>query len=434
MRYLAFAVLVIIMMSFQISEASTVYQPLLSYSDPRITAYEFWDTRRQDFTSGHVVGNSRRPVLLGISGRNLELLQDGIARKYYNKTEGGQLVAARYYLAARVTEKRIPVIRGYMAEALYLEKNPEYKYVKPPNAPHVDVYRNNPTGGPGTLTGQIKYHMFDAKTAASMYARDMLKDNKPTFFIVPDDHVDALKQTLIEQGRENEVRRIKAIGYSYQEIDKRTRDAIAEARYARVAPYVLLGTAITLSAGPTIIDWYRDDISDTKAMYKLAQSGSLFGSGVFIDQGLKKYKGGILRGTMRGNIITMTVFFITDTGWEIYEHGGVSNAVNKPIFLINTGGNISAVACGGVGAAYGAKAGAALGSAVPGKGTVIGVVAGGLVGGIAGGYACYYGGSKGTHWALEKFAPQLLYQDERQHIAEVQSNIENSIKSNKYIK
>lgn len=401
----------------------------------QISGFTKWDTLRE--SSATPTADGRRPVLLGVNGRNLELLQDGIARKWNKKVPNGSLSAARVEVS-KITPFRLPAIRGYMAEAIYLDNHPDWKYVGKTNATQHDVWAKMPNGGRGLQTGQVKFHM---SGNAAMYARDMLKDYRSGSFFVPDDHADQLRTHLKSQAdrlrvagdnagadvRYRDINRVKGLAATSTQIDKATRQAISEAQVVRVAPYVFLGVASTFLVAPAAWDYYTGAIDENEAVYRLAKGGSSILAGIAVDQSLKQLKGGLLRGSMRGNLVTACAVLLTDTSWQVYETGGVGTALHNPEFIINLGGNVSATALGLAGGYVGAKTGAAIGSCFGPKGALAGGMGGGLVVGSAAGFAGYVGGSKGTKWAMETFTPEKLYIQERAYVNEVSKDIEKSI-------
>lgn len=407
----------------------------------QVSGFANWDAVREAAASPNADG--RRPLLPGVNGRNLELLQDGIARKWNNKVPNGSLPAARIEVA-KITPFRLPAIRGYMAEAIFLDKNPDWKYVGKSNATQHDVWAKMPNGGRGLLTGQVKFHM-DGNSVR--YAHDMVKDHRSGSFIVPDDHVDSLKaylkseadslriagDNLGSEARFRDMTRVKELGSTSTQVDKTTRQAISEARVVRVAPYVFVGVATTLLAAPTVWDWYKGEIDGKKATYTLVKGSSTLLSGIITDQALKQWQGGIIRGSLRGNLITACAILMADTSWQMYEYGGIGTAMQNPEFKINLGSNISATSLGiagaYVGAISGVKAGGAIGAFFGNApmGAAIGGMGGGLVVGSVAGIAGYVGGSKGTRWALEKYSPEKLYVQERVYVSDIYYEIENSI-------
>lgn len=409
----------------------------------QVSGFANWDALRE--AAATPTSNGRRPVLPGVNGRNLELLQDGIARKWNRKVPNGSLPAARAEVA-KITPFRLPAIRGYMAEAIFLDKNPEWGYVGKTNATQHDVWAKMPNGGRGLQTGQVKFHM---SGDAAMYSRDMLKDYRSGSFFVPDDHVDQLKTHLKSEAdrlrvagdnagadvRYRDMNRVKGLGATSTKVDNDFRQAITESRVVRVAPYVFVGVAATLLAAPTAWDWYKGEIDGSEAAYQLGKGGSTVLSAITADQALKKWNGGLLRGTLRGNLITACVLLIVDTSWQAHEYGGVGTASQNPEFIINLGGNMSAAALGFaggyVGMVCGAKAGGAIGTffgpqGVPIGGS-IGGVGGGLVVGSAAGFAGYVGGEKGTRAAMETYFPEKIFVQERAYVDDVRRGIEDSI-------
>lgn len=424
--------------------SAAVYLPL---GANQASAFSSWNSMRQTLSTPPTISGNR-PVLLGISGRNLELLQDAVARKYPRVTQGSSLSVAQRVLAD-TTQSSYPKLRGYMAEAMFLDKNPEWGYVTKTNASQHDVYAKMPDGGPGLRTGQIKFHM---SGDASIYARDMIKDYRSGSFLVPDDHVDQLRaylkaqadklraagDTAGAQARYRDMNRVKGIGTTASQIDKATQQAITEARVARVTPYVFLGVATTLVVAPTVWDWYRGEITGEQAAYRLIKGGSTVASAIAAEQVLKQWKGGLLRGTLRGNVMVACAVLIVDTSWQVYEYGGFAYALKSPEFIINLGGGISATVCAIEGMYWGAKGGALLAvvlgqsgpqALAPDELVTVPVFAffGGVIGGTVGGTVGYFGGAEGTRWFMETFCPENLYEQERAYVQNVRDGIDESI-------
>lgn len=415
----------------------------LSLGANQISGFSNWDTLREAVATPTADG--RRPVLLGVNGRNLELLQDGIARKWNKKVPNGSLSVARAEVA-KITPFRLPAIRGYMAEAIYLDKHPDWKYVGKTNATQHDVWAKMPNGGRGLQTGQVKFHM---SGDSAMYTRDMLKDYRSGSFFVPDDHAVQLRTHLKSEAdrlrvagdnagadvRYRDMNRVKGLGATSTQVDNATRQAISEAQAVRVAPYVFLGVASTFLVAPAAWDYYAGVIDENEAVYRLAKGGSSILAGIAVDQSLKQSKGGLLRGSMRGNLLTACAVLLVDTSWQVYEVGGVGTALQNPEFIINLGGNVSAatlgLAGGYVGMIGGAKAGGVIGAffgpeGVP-MGAAIGGTGGGLFVGSVAGMTGYFGGSEGTRLVMEKVLPKKLFVQERAYVDDVCRGIEDSI-------
>ena len=324
-----------------------------------------------------------------------------------------------------------------MAEAVFLYKNENWSYVSKPNASQHDVYAKTVSGGPGIQTGQVKFHMDgNAKT----YVADMRADYRSKYFFIPDDHVDAVRTQLRNEADElratgrteeadsryRDMNRVRGIGATSKEIDRVTRSAIKEARYVRVAPYMLLGVATVLTIGPTAWDWYQGEISGDKAVYQLTKSGTVILAGVAADQALAHFKDGLYRGSLKGNVIVASVVLLVDTSWRVYEHGGVATATQDPQFWIEFSGSLSATALGLAGGTYGAIGGAALFSE-SGPGAIVGGIVGGIVVGGVCGTVGYFGGSEGTRWAINHFCPEVFHKQEVAFAQNVAQDLQNRI-------
>lgn len=408
--------------------------------------FQLWDSLRQSIQTP--TADVTRPNLPGVSGRNLELLQDAVARKYHKATDGSKLPIAQENLS-RTTQSSLPRLRGIMSEAIFLDKNPDWNYVEKSNAPQNDVWAKMPNGRRGLRTGQVKYH-FDGNPGS--YARDMLEDHISGRFIVPDDHVAPLREYLRNNadrlqakaaGFGHEVRcvspsRVSSIGATASEIDSITRAAISEARIRRIPPYAFMGVMSALITAPTFVDWYQGNIEKPEAVTRLKRDGSVILVGVGTDQALKHLKGGLIRGTTRGNAIVACVALLVDTSLHAKQHGGIENAFHSPDFLISLGGNTGAVGGALLGTHWGAKGGAiialALGQAgpqvaVPEEVATVpaGTVIGGIVGATFGGVVGQFGGASGTRWFLETFCPEKLFEQERVHVENVRDGVHQRI-------
>ena len=422
------------------AQVAATYRPFGASLGP--TPFQRWESIRQSIQPA--VADGTRPVLPGVTSRNLELLQDAVARKYHRITSGSSLPIAREVLS-RTTRNSLPKLRGIMAEAIFLDKNSDWNYVSKPNASQHDVYAKMPKGRPGLRTGQVKYHV---RGDPATYARDMLKDYRSGSFFVPDDHVDDLRTYLRMQAdkfraegnsagaaaKYRDMNRVKGIGATATQIDKATQKAITEARILRVTPYAFMGVISALIVVPTGVDWYQGNIETPEALARLGRGGSAVLSGAIADQALKRWKGGLLRGTGRGNAIVACVVLIVDTSWQATQRGGIGSAVHSPDFLIDLGGGVTASGCALLGTHWGAKGGAvialAAGQAGPQAGvpeevvTVpIGAAIGGFAGGVFGGCVGYFGGAEGTRWFMVTFCPEKLYEQERLHVENIREDI-----------
>lgn len=330
--------------------------------------FQVWNEARSTLQKGSSIDSPRRPVLPGVHGRNLELLQDYYVRYYPKATQGGLRSEATRRIA-NSSEPRISKLRGFMAEAIYLEKHPEWKYPSISNTRQVDVYRSQPDGRRGIHGAQIKFHI-DGNPA--LYARDMLRYPNTQRFVVPDDHVEPLKSYLRSVGREDRIQRVYGNGETSNTIDQRTRQGVREAisidqrtrqgvrevTAPRTASYILLGAATALELGPVAYQLLTGELTTDEAQKRLDRAAPPLGMAMIADQALKlrPFGSGNLRGAAKGNAIVGTVYFLVDTGMLINEYGGVSNALHHPQFWIDRGTVVIGLAgtvllCSKVGAA-----------------------------------------------------------------------------------
>jgi hypothetical protein len=120
-------------------------------------------------------------------------------------------------------------MRGTLAEALYLQANPDWAYVRSPLASQHDLYRWV-DGRRAPSTAQIKTH---ASPDPTIYARDMVADHRSNLFVVPDDHVPGLRRYWQDQihrdagmavstvNAERQLRRVQGLGFKAQDLDDR---------------------------------------------------------------------------------------------------------------------------------------------------------------------------------------------------------------------
>ena len=131
-----------------------------------------------------------RPNLPGMRPVEIELLEDAVRRKMPhsvgNSRAKAQASIVRNSLRNPVKQSHM---LGILAEAVFLEVNSKWGYVRSPNASQHDVYTWLP-GSKTPFTAQIKTHVSGDPL---VYAADMLKDHRSALFVVPDDHVQALK-------------------------------------------------------------------------------------------------------------------------------------------------------------------------------------------------------------------------------------------------
>ena len=106
------------------------YRPFGSWEEPS-TRWNKELALRSDRTSA--VNSDARPHLAGLRSRNVEMLEDALLRKH-PKLLGNDPAKARELLLRRY-RANLPQLRGIMAEAVFIDRNPEWGFVKKSNAP-----------------------------------------------------------------------------------------------------------------------------------------------------------------------------------------------------------------------------------------------------------------------------------------------------------
>jgi hypothetical protein len=319
-------------------------------------------------------------------------------------------------------------LRGIMAEAMFLDHNPEWGYVQKPNASQHDVYRWV-LGRRTPMTGQIKYH---ANGNPVTYAADMVKDYRSERFFIPDDHVeptrtylqrqaDKLSAAGDKQGAAQAYRnrnRVQPMGVQSSDIASSTNEAAKAYAREKYATYVSLGASLALALGPNMYDWASGDIAANQALYRTTRALSLLGVGVGTDLALMAVKEGALRGTIRGNVIVGTALTITEVTWLLYEHGW-QRAFYQPQFYEQVVGGVSGIALGFAGGMAATVLTAEMGPWV--------AIPAGFVTGVVAGTVGYVGGRSGTYMVLDAVFPEMIQQQERQQLESVKSSISKGI-------
>ena len=312
-----------------------------------------------------------RPVLPGVRPVELELLEDALRRKM-NVTIGSSREKAQLKImrnALRDPMKRAQM-RGLLAEALFLERNPNWGYVAKANAPQVDVYVFR-SGTRKPFGAQIKTH---GSGDPLTYAEDMLRDDKADRFLVPDDHVESLRnhwRGQVEQheaaGRTGEavearrqLSRIGGLGFTSQFADDALTRIARFARREQYAGYVSLGAVAGLTLGREIWNgWQEGGLTDDAAL-RIARGGSNFAAERWVTRamtrntseipvasagGMRTRGGRVLRGSLRGNALVGVAVLVVDTSFAMYERGG-RRAIHNDAFYAELGGSVSALTVG----------------------------------------------------------------------------------------
>lgn len=329
-------------------------------------------------------------------------------------------------------------INGHMAEALFLEKNPQWGYVGKMNAPLHDIYMRIPGRKP-PYNAQIKTH---ASGDSEVYAKDMKKDHSGRF-LVPDDHVRSLRDhwrgKLLEHeaaGRtadaieaRRQLGRIQGLGFTMKYISNSTARAARYALREQNAGYISFGAAAAMALGPDLWNWWSTGSLTDQTMLRAAHMGSIIATqqaATFAlshnavstrpvkrinTSTLSKLGNGSLRGGIRGNAFVGLTMLATDTAWSIYEHGG-ARAFQNEEFYTNLGGSV----------------GSLLGLAVslPVTAVTVNPIAGFLAG-LSGGSAGDISGRVAMKKILEAVGPEFIHKAEDTAITDAQNNIKESI-------
>lgn len=409
------------------------YIPLGTWQRSQTAQLNRWRQALRIATDYHdAVSDPRRPMLPGLRPIEVELLEDALLRKHGKSLSGSRAKAReairRRYLAGPGGRAQL---RGYLAEALFLKKNPEWQYVQKPNATQHDVYKQIP-GRKTPFNAQIKTFK---GSSASKYAAEMRKDWRAHRFIVPDDHVAPIKafwraeaDRLTRAGNPAEAKsawrnyaRVRGLGVTSAELDAKVHRLARPLLREQIAGYVSFGAAAAVGIVPPVWEWSQGRLTNDQLATHVARGGSVLGAVGGTNYLLRRFADGALRGTVRGNIIVGMVIVTVDTGWQLYQYGG-TRTFQRPEFWEGLGGSLSATAVGfAVGLPVGTWA-TALAAPTGPFAPVIGGTAG-LVAGGAAGTAGYIGGSSATRWIIALVAPEMLQEQERQALSRVRGEL-----------
>lgn len=380
-----------------------------------------------------------RPNLPGARPVELELLEDALRRKMPHA-----IGASREKAHASIVRNslRDPVKQSHMigtlAEAVYLEKNKAWGYVASPVASQHDLYTWK-QGRRSPVTAQVKTHVSgDALT----YASDMRSDHRSEFFIVPDDHAESLKEHWARQARSEAAAgrpenaseawrqraRVHKLGARYDDLSARLSKAARFAQRERHAGYVSLGAATALAFGPHLMNALQAR-SLPEALGPVAHGGSLLAAERATTYMLTRNTGTIyangsaddsprlnkvLKGGLRGNLVTGSVLLIVDTAFSVYELGG-KRALQNGDFYANLGGGVSAFSFGWPAGAY------AL--AFTGQ-PYLGFLTAFTVGTVA-----YLGGNKATRIWFEAIGADFLHKEAIEALEDEKARIDDKLES-----
>ena len=306
-----------------------------------------------------------RPTMYGMRPVEVELLEDTLKRKMPNKVGDSRKNAQLKIIQnARSSLNQQAHLKGILAEALFLNLNPNWGYVSSPTATQHDVY-TRVSGRLAPINAQIKTH---SSGDPIIYAEDMDKDYRSVFFVIPDDHVLALKRHLNQelnyhksvnnqtavQNIQHKINRIRGLGFTYADLNRSYRKVARYALREQYAGYVSLGAAVAMAANTgnvnSLINPDSNQILLTELLHRFGIVGvervtharmqsqskqmSLTNSGS--SRFLKPSKSNII-GTPRGNALLAVSTLGTDTAFSVYRFGGYQ-AFNNENFYTNLGG------------------------------------------------------------------------------------------------
>lgn len=378
-----------------------------------------------------------KPAIPGLRPFEVELLEDALRRKM-PKTIGNSRQRAHAKIirnSLRDPMKRAH-LKGILAEALFLEKNPEWGYVRSPTASQHDVYTWI-AGRKAPFTGQIKTH---ASADPTVYAKDMIRDHRSALFLLPDDHVAPLKSHLSAQLKQQEaaglssdalktrrhLSRIRGLGFTSKELDRYYARAARYAYREQYAGYISLGAATAMALGPELWNFLQSGDAPQGSLLTLMSISASLGTERTANYLISRNSGstlpaqqikgaapnrlgdGSLRGTLRGNGLVGMFVLTTDTAFSVYQHGG-RQAFQSEGFYTNLGGGVSALTIGML-------------CGMPVAEIVTTMAANPAIGGAAGlgagvviGTAAHFAGQHATRTVLEAVQPEFMLN--REHAA-----------------
>jgi hypothetical protein len=332
---------ILVFVSILSSQGRERYQPLKNLSHETVSA------ARYSKVSGRSTLNVTRYRAWKLE-TGKALIQQRYKRSWKNGPKTQIAIATKHLRDPRVLAKT----RGLYAEEFMLRKNPYMAKIAKENAAQHDLYYRRQDARQNTYVQVKTLGSGDPKA----YAREMKKDFLSQKFAVPDDHYQPVRDHWRKLGRSAETRgddlmakrayrqrnRVTHIGATLGELDRSVKNASksvirqGSSRYLPLAVLPLLLDSSPLLSG-----------SSNEGPQMLASGTVAYGSWA----ALNKFKGGVLRNTMRGNLLIGLGFVATDAAFRIGEHG-VVETFTDPEFLIHAASSTLALAAaGGVGAA-----------------------------------------------------------------------------------
>ena len=383
----------------------------------------------------HPIKAADRVFLPGLRPPEAELLQQTLQQRYRRSlAKTPELLTRRAVPRIFADGPAFARARGIYAERWYANHNPQAGMVSSRNATQYDLY-TRPLHQKPPVGIQIK----SLSGGPTAYARAMESDSRGRF-VIPDDHVEGLREHWrllgekhLASGRTSAAaesfrqrNRVKPLGSSMSNLEAEMKTGGRYLLREQSAQYVSYGAVAALILAPAIVDLATEGRISENGYRQVARGMALSSTAWGMNQLLANYRGGYLRGTLRGNVLTAAAILTVDTGMSIWQYGG-TKAFSRPAFYENLGGGVGAMmlalVVGGNVAAYVTAA------ALPETGPWAPVIGGaaGLVAGTTAGIAGHIGGRSAARIALRIAAKDMLLQQDMKPIEEANAGIAKQI-------
>jgi hypothetical protein len=277
----------------------------------------------------------------------------------------------------------------------------------------------------------------------------MVKDYRSNLFLVPDDHVAALKDYWRNQIKDFESRglpedavqarrqmaRVRGLDFTSSELDASYTKVAKRAIRERQAGYVSIGAALAMTFGPDLWEWARSGSLPSQATSRWVRAGATMGSGAAASYALTKIAKGSWQGGWKGNVIVGSVLVVTNGYFEAQEYGGVGQALTNPNYYCRMSGSVGGTTLAIVVFAPVSTAATAVTAAAslyfpPLLPCAQYIGAGAGVIASAGAYVFGSAATESTtRWCIESINPQILHEDEKKMVAQVQADLAEKIRN-----
>ncbi len=384
----------------QAAAQSAAYVPMSAWERPEVR----WGTRLGEAIEARTeTSTGTRPMAISYRQRSLQILEDAylLKRPRISRNQAREFIRSEW--------ARSPAhLLGTHAEAMFVDRNPGWSFVRSANASQHDVYLRRP--GMPPITGQIKVHM---NGNAATYARDMVRDWRSPRFFVPDDHVGALRALLRQQGKWRDYNRVRGLGFTLSELEAGGHAAATAANLLRVGRYLPIGAIVALSAAEITSDAANGTLDAHKVAYQIVRGGSFMLADYLANS--ISLRVSAFRGIVRGQAVVAAVLGIVELAWLVGEHGWM-NAFQSQSFYEAASGSLSAIMIFFYASSWSSAAAvASLGTLAPLVGLLVGSAAA-----ILGSFVV----SSMVHWFVETFASETMSDGDRYRLEGARHDIE----------